>query len=124
MSKKILVVEDEQDIRESVTEALEDAGFEVVTAADGIKGLKAALDEKPDLILLDLVMPGYDGQTVLDKLREDPWGRNAKVIILSSMDDVGNIVNAHYKNIVDYIIKPHNSLAEIVRKTREGLYIE
>lgn len=123
MEKTVLIVEDEQDIREAVAEALTDANFRVLTAPDGMTGLKVALAEHPDIILLDLVMPGYDGHTVLEKLRQDPWGKKAKVIVLSSMDDVGNIANAHDSNIIDYIIKAHNSLDEIVKKVRASLYI-
>lgn len=123
MDKKVLVVEDEQDIREAVAEALTDAGFSVLTAPDGISGLALALKEHPDLILLDLVMPGYDGHTVLEKLRQDPWGKSARVVILSSMDDVSNIASAYGSDITSYIIKAHNSLDEIVKKARESLYV-
>lgn len=122
MEKKILVVEDEKDIRESVAEALTDAGFEVLTAPNGIDGLALALHEHPDLILLDLVMPGYDGHTVLQKLRQDPWGKGARVVILSAMDDVSNIANAYDGSITSYIIKAHNTLDDIVKKVRESLY--
>ena len=122
MEKKVLVVEDEQDIREAVAEALTDAGFQVLTAPDGVSGLALALSDHPDIILLDLVMPGYDGHTVLEKLRLDPWGKNVRVIILSAMDDVGSIANAFGSDITSYIIKAHNSLDEIVKKVREDLY--
>lgn len=121
MEKTVLLVEDEQDIREAVAEALIDAKFKVLTAGDGVTGLSTALAEHPDLILLDLVMPGYDGHTVLSKLRQDVWGKNARVIVLSSMDDVGNIAGAYENNTVSYIIKAHNSLDEIVKKVREAL---
>lgn len=123
MDKKVLVVEDEQDIRESVAEALTDAGFSVLTAPDGMTGLNTALAEHPDIILLDLVMPGYDGHTVMQKLRLDPWGKTVRVIILSSMDDVGNIAGAYDNAITDYVIKAHNSLDDIVKKVRESLYV-
>jgi DNA-binding response OmpR family regulator len=122
MNKTVLVIEDEQDIRESVAEALTDAGFEVSTAPDGMSGLAKALEEHPELILLDLVMPGYDGHTVLEKLRMDSWGKTAKVVVLSSMDDVGNIASAHGSNITDYLIKAHSSLEDIVAKVRKNMY--
>lgn len=123
MDKKVLVVEDEADIREAVAEALTDAGFDVHTAPDGLTGLNTALTEHPDIILLDLVMPGYDGHTVLQKLRQDPWGRKVRVIVLSAMDDAGNIVGAYGGDVTDYIIKAHNSLDDIVKKVRESLYV-
>jgi DNA-binding response OmpR family regulator len=122
MEKKILIVEDELDIREAMTEAITQAGFSVTTAPNGAEGLSLALAEHPDLILLDIVMPIMDGHTFLDKLRNDHWGKDAKVIMLTSMDDVKNIANAHEGTIADYIIKAHSSLEEIVRKVRQTAY--
>ncbi|MFW6210309.1 MAG: response regulator transcription factor [Patescibacteria group bacterium] len=122
--KHILVVEDEPDIRDAIAEALTEAGFKVSTGGDGYAGLRLATLEHPDLILLDLVMPGLDGHAMLDKLRQDPWGKDAKVIILSSMDDLGNIAGAHEGKILDYIIKAHHSLDEIINKVRLAMYTE
>lgn len=118
MSKRILLVEDEQDIREAMAEALTEAGFEVVTAENGAIGLEKAFQIEPDLILLDIVMPEMDGHQMLKKLREDPRGRSTKVIMLTSMDNVKNIAGAHEGAISDYIIKTHTSLDEIVKKVR------
>ncbi len=118
MQKNILIIEDEIDIREAMTEAIQDAGFSVTTANNGEAGLKLALEQKPDLILLDLIMPIMGGQETLKKLRLDPWGRNVKVIILTAMDDVTNVASAHEGTIEEYIIKTHTSLDEIVRQVR------
>lgn len=118
MEKRILIVEDEPDIREAMAEAVTQAGFEVSTAENGSVGFKKALSEQPDLILLDIVMPVMDGHEMLSKLRQDPWGQSAKVIMLTSMDDVQNIGSAHEGNITDYIIKAHSSLDEIVTKVK------
>lgn len=119
MDKKILIVEDESDIREAMAEALTDAGFTVFTAENGAVGLQTALTEKPDVILLDIVMPVLDGHATLKQLREDPWGRQAKVIMLTALDDLHNVDSAHEQKITDYLIKPHSSLTEIVNKVRE-----
>ena len=116
--KHILIVEDEADIREALTESVIDAGFKVSTAENGALGLEKALNEKPDLILLDLKMPVMDGHTALKKLRQDPWGKDAKVIVLTSMDDVRNIAESHEGHITDYIIKGHTSLDEVLNKIR------
>ncbi len=118
MTKNILIIEDETDIREAMAEAVQDAGFNVTTAANGAIGLSMALEQKPDLILLDIIMPVMDGHEALKKLREDEWGRNAKVIVLTAMDDVINIASAHEGAIADYIIKAHSSLDDIVKKVR------
>lgn len=118
MDKRILLVEDEPDIREAMAEALTDAGFQVSTASNGEVGLNLAISEHPDLILLDIVMPVLDGHGMLKKLRTDPWGRDAKIVMLTSMDDVQNIAHAHEVSIVDYIIKAHSSLDEITNKVK------
>ncbi|MEZ4104149.1 MAG: response regulator [Candidatus Paceibacterota bacterium] len=118
MNKKILIIEDEPDIREAMAEAIAEAGFLVETAENGEIGLKKALEIKPDLILLDIIMPIMDGHETLTRLREDHWGQKAKVIILTAMDDVKNVASAHQGGIVDYIIKAHSSLEDIVKKVK------
>ena len=122
MEKRILIVKDEPDIREAMAEAVAQENFIVSTASNGEEGLKKALAEKPDLILLDIVMPIMDGHEVLKKLRQDVWGQNAKVIMLTSMDDVKNIAEAHTGSITDYVIKAHSSLDEIINKIRVSIY--
>jgi DNA-binding response OmpR family regulator len=122
MEKHILIVEDETDIREAMAEAATAAGFIVSTATNGEAGLQEALTKQPDLILLDIVMPIMDGHTMLGKLREDTWGKQVKVIMLTSMDDVHNIAHAHEETITDYIIKAHSSLDDIITKVKQVMY--
>lgn len=122
MEKHILIVEDEPDIRDAMAEAVAQAGFEVSTAENGQVGLEKALEEKPDLILLDIVMPIMNGHELLQKLRQDQWGKSVKVVMLTSMDDVQNIGSAHKGNITDYIIKAHSSLDDIIAKVKVFIY--
>lgn len=122
MEKSVLIIEDETDIREAMAEAVADAGFAVAEAPNGTAGLEKALAEHPDLILLDIVMPIMDGHTFLSKLRTDAWGKTAKVIVLTSMDDVQNIAGAHEGAITDYLIKAHSSLEDIVNKVKLEIY--
>lgn len=124
MGKRILIVEDEPDLREAMIEVLEEAGFEVFFAPNGQVGLDIALAEHPDLILLDLMMPIMNGQEMLARLRNDPWGKSAHVVVLSAMDDVQNIGQAYEKGLLDYIIKAHTGLAELVNKVRTLVYTE
>ncbi len=124
MDKKVLIIEDELDLRETMAEAVAEAGFEVLTAENGDQGLRLALSEKPDLILLDIIMPVMDGHETLEKLRQDSWGENAKVIVLTAMDDVQNIGLAHAGKISDYIIKAHASLEDIITKVRLNIYTD
>lgn len=122
MEKHVLLVEDEPDIREAIAEAIASAGYKVSVAPNGEVGLAKALETHPDLILLDLIMPVMDGHETLRRLRQDPWGKDAKVIVLTAMDDVKNVASAHEGEITDYIIKAHTSLDEIVRQVRLALF--
>jgi DNA-binding response OmpR family regulator len=122
MEKHILIIEDEKDIRDAIAEGVTQAGFNVSVAENGVVGLEKALSEHPDLILLDIIMPLMDGHQVLEKLRQDIWGKNASVIMLTSMDDVKNIATAYTGDIADYVIKAHHSLDEIVQKVKVAIY--
>lgn len=122
MEKHVLVVEDEIDIREAIVEALTQENFTVSTAENGSTGLAKALEVHPDIILLDIVMPVMTGHEMLKKLRQDSWGKDVKIIMLTSMDDVKNIVSAHDETITDYVIKAHSSLDEIVAKVKVEVY--
>ena len=122
MSKKVLIVEDEADIRDAIADAITDAGYEAQTAGDGESGLAQAREWRPDLLLVDLVMPHMDGNAMLQKLRQDPWGKDVRVIVLTAMDDVQNVASTHENRIDDYIIKSHASLDEIINKVRLALF--
>lgn len=83
---KILIVEDEPVINKLYTEELLARGFSILTATNGRDGLELAIREKPDLILLDILMPIMDGLTMMDKLREkDPYGKNVPIIFLTNL---------------------------------------
>lgn len=119
--KKVLIVEDEEDIREAIAEAVSAKGYEVEMAENGEVGLQKAFASKPDLILLDLVMPILDGHEFLRQLRDDDWGEAAKVIVLTAMDRPFNVAMAHMSDVDDYIIKAHNTLDEVVEKVANAL---
>lgn len=117
--KKVLIVDDEQDLRDAVRDALSDEGFEVVEAHNGEVGLSVALEEKPDLILLDLMMPEINGIGMLSRLRQDPWGKNVTVILLTALEDANSIAQAVEAGGDDYLIKPNVKLEEIVHKVKQ-----
>ena len=85
MSKKILVVDDEPDVVACIKLSLEVNGFEVITAYDGQEGLFKAKDHKPDLIILDVLMPKIYGHTIVAKLEQDPETENIPIIFLSAL---------------------------------------
>ena len=122
MDKKVLIIEDETDIREAIAEVIAEVDYEVKTAENGKVGLGIALEWKPDLILLDLVMPIMDGHETLRRLRQDPWGKSVKVIVFTAMDGAEDVASAYENDIEDYIIKAHSTLDDIVDKVRLNIH--
>jgi two-component system alkaline phosphatase synthesis response regulator PhoP len=84
--KRILIVDDEPDIREFVSYNLAKRGFIVVSAADGISGYELAVKFEPDLILLDILMPGLNGYETCMKLRENPLFEKTQIVFLSALN--------------------------------------
>jgi two-component system response regulator/two-component system chemotaxis response regulator CheY len=121
---KILIVEDEAVISKTYAEELRDEGFLVITATNGRDGLELALREKPDLILLDILMPIMDGLTMMDKLREkNPYGKNVPIILLTNLSgSEEKIITAIVKNEpAYYFVKSDWTLRDVVGKIRERL---
>lgn len=87
MSIKVAIVEDDQAISQMYRIKFEGEGYEVETAENGKLGLELAEKMKPDVILLDLMMPEMTGDEMLEKLRKESWGQNIKVIILTNMGE-------------------------------------
>lgn len=85
MSKKILVVDDEPDILKVLVARLKEQGYETITALDGEQALAQAEQHKPDLIILDIMMPGMDGTEAAQKLKENPKTENIPIIFLSAL---------------------------------------
>lgn len=116
MAKKILVIEDDKFLRELISQKLLREGYDIVEAVDGEKGIEGANKEKPDLVLLDLILPGIDGFEVLAKLKADPKLSNIPVIILSNLGQKTDIEKGIEMGAVDYLIKAHFTPGEIVEK--------
>ena len=120
--KKILIAEDEEILREVLVDRIKQGGFLTLEAVDGEEGLKMALSEHPDLILLDILMPKVDGITVLKKLREDAWGKSVPVIMLSNVSPDDNQLEEIVKNEASYYLsKVGVSMEDIVNKIQELL---
>ena len=116
MVKKILIVEDDKFLRELISQKLLKEGYDIVEAVDGEKGIESANKEKPDLVLLDLILPGIDGFEVLAKLKADPKLSNIPVIILSNLGQKIDIEKGIEMGAVDFLIKAHFTPGEIVEK--------
>ena len=119
--KKILIIEDELAYVNLLRDKLE-ADYEVLEASDGQKGLKLAIKNKPDLILLDIRMPIMDGMTMLGELRKDAYGKNAKVILLTNLEANDTILKQVVKDQpVYYFVKSDVKLDDLLKKIKELL---
>jgi len=119
--KKILIVEDENALLGFLTSKFKKEGFSVLQARDGEKGLITALQEHPDIILLDIVMPRMDGMTMLAKLRKDSWGKSVPVILLTNLSDSEKISQALELGTFEYLVKADWAIEDIVAKVRKQL---
>lgn len=119
--QKILIIDDNQSLRDALRDGLTSVGFEVIEATDGDEGLAAAYTNKPDLILLDIMMPKMNGYQVLKLLRADAWGKDVKVLLLTSLDDISNIAQGVELKSNEYIIKSNESLQSILKKVKQHL---
>jgi DNA-binding response OmpR family regulator len=115
MKKKILVVDDEEDILHFLELVLGEKGYEVVTAGGGQEALTRAHIDQPDLILLDIMMPQMDGWEVLKLLRIDDETASIPVAMLSARTEARDRVQGLQEGAVDYICKPF-SLQELLGK--------
>ncbi len=123
MEKKILVVDDEQDILDLISYNLSKEGFKVFTAGDGVQGLETAKTCKPDLVILDIMMPGKDGFEVCRALRQDPaFGSTAIMFLTAKSGEIDQILGLEL-GADDYIQKPISPrvlLARVKTMLRRG----
>ena len=118
---RILIIEDDSFISDMYKIKLESEGFDVEVAPDGIQGLEAAGRERPDLILLDVVMPKMDGFTVLQTLKENPSTSDIPVIMLTNLGQKDSVEKGLKLGAEDYIIKAHFTPLEVVDKVKDFL---
>jgi CheY-like chemotaxis protein len=123
MSKKVLVADDEATARGLAVKCLQSAGFSTVTAADGAQAVDVAEAQRPDLILLDLLLPRRDGYAVLLELRSRPSTRGTPVLIVSAEDDPAQMELARTLGAQGFLSKPLKSdvlLGRVEEALREG----
>ena len=119
----VLVVEDDAAIRSLLLTSLTDQGMAVSSAADGLSGLQQAIDTRPDLVLLDLGLPGLDGQTVLSMLRAV---NQTPVIVITAQDDDPSVIRALDAGADDYMVKPFTvgqltaRIRAVLRRAQDG----
>lgn len=120
MSEKILVADDEQEIRNLLDHFLKGQGYEVVLASDGNQALKLAAEENPQVIILDIKMPGLDGLEVCKRLKEKEQTKLIPVIVITGFED--NKMEALNMGADDFVNKPFD-MAEISSRVRSALRI-
>lgn len=121
MAKKILIVEDDNFLRELITQKLITEGYELLEAIDGEEGLKKIKEEKPDLVILDLILPGIDGYEVLYQIKKEPATAEIPVIILSNLGQKEDVEKGLKLGAVDFLIKAHFTPGEIIEKVKNIL---
>jgi len=120
--KKILVIEDDEPLRTALVEQFALDGYETLQAEDGQQGLALALAERPDLIVLDIVMPVMTGTEMAAELRKDEWGKDAKIIVLTNLKSEMKEMN----EIVDhgnptYLVKANTTLSTVLEEAKRIL---
>lgn len=118
---KILLIEDDKFLRELIIQKLGREGFEVAEAPEGEGGLLKMKEEKPDLVLLDLILPGIDGFEVLSRMKKDSAFASISVIILSNLGQRDDVQKGIDLGADDYLIKAHFTPGEIVEKIKATL---
>lgn len=118
--KKILIVDDNRDTVDILQSLLEKEGYKVLTAVDGEEAIQTAAEQIPDLILMDINMPGLRGDMAAMRIRGEKITRKIPIIILTGVDDVREKVLASQAGVIDYITKPYDPaklIAQIHRFT-------
>jgi two-component system phosphate regulon response regulator PhoB len=118
--KNVFVVEDEEDILDLVRHHLTKEGFVVATAVNGLEAVKAILRKPPDLILLDLMLPGLDGLEVCRQLKKEPKTAEIPILMVTAKDEESDVVAGLELGADDYVVKPFR-MKELIARVRAAL---
>lgn len=122
--KTVLIAEDEIAMLDALSNKFKKAGFNVLRAVDGEEAYEAALAKKPDLVMLDILMPKFDGITVMKKIRaEQTWGNKVPMVILTNLNDHESMMEAA-ENSAFFLVKTEwklDDVVELVNKKIAGL---
>ncbi|MCK5490288.1 MAG: response regulator [Candidatus Pacebacteria bacterium] len=118
--KKILVIEDEATLQKALSDILIREGYDVINATDGTLGLSLARSENPDLILLDIILPGMDGFEILRNIKEKDKSQ-VPIIILTNLSDLNDIQKALDIGATTYLVKADFHLDDVLKKVKDVL---
>ena len=119
MPKTILFIEDESSLQKTFSDILGPEGYEITSALDGEIGLRLAKTKNPDLILLDLILPKVHGFEVLKELKTDPKTKEIPVIVLTNLEEMGDVEKALELGATTYLVKAQYTLEEVVEKIKK-----
>ena len=119
--KTILLIEDEPTLQKTLSLALTQEGYEVKSALDGEIGLRLARESRPDLILLDLILPKLDGFEVLDELKKGETVKNIPVIVLTNLESTQDIEKALALGATNYLVKANYDLKDVIEKVKDNI---
>ncbi|MFA6131702.1 MAG: response regulator [Patescibacteria group bacterium] len=121
--KKILIIEDDALLLRVLSETFARENFEIAMVENGLEAEKAAKDFSPDMILLDLVLPGLDGFAVLKNLKAGEVTKKIPVIILSNLEDVGDVKSTKVLGAEEYFIKANTEVEKVVDYVKKRLKV-
>ena len=119
--KKILIIDDEEAVQKILVSKLSGAGFEPLSAMDGKEGLEVTRKEKPDLILLDIVMPVMDGISYLKEIKKDSEVGSIPILILTNLASDEMVQKSLEEGVTDYLVKADYTLDKLVERINEKL---
>ena len=119
--KKILIVEDEQSLLKLLELNFKSSGYEVFKSINGEDAFSTAKEQKPDLILLDILLPGESGLNVLGRLKKDEQTKDIPVVMLTNFNEPERVDQAKSKGAVDYLVKSSNDPGTVLEKVKKYL---
>ncbi len=119
--KKVLLAEDDASVRQVLRKELERDSIAVIEAADGQEALDKALAERPNVILLDVIMPKMHGMEILRKIQEDEWGKDVPIILLTNFADDPKVAEAVKEGRCELINKAETNLTAILKAIKDKL---
>ena len=122
--KRILFVEDEPALQKTLHDYLVAEGFEVFLASNGEEGIHMVKSKKPDLVLLDIILPKKDGYEVIREIKADPETKKIPVILLTNLGSLNDVEKAVQLGASTYLIKSEYTLEEVLGKVKETLGVK
>ncbi|MBI2123731.1 MAG: response regulator [Candidatus Wildermuthbacteria bacterium] len=118
--KTILLIEDESALQKTIGDALSQEGFSILSALDGEVGLRLAQEKRPNVILLDLILPKANGFDVLKSLKEQEATKDIPVVVLTNLESMEDIQKALDLGATTYLVKSNYTLEEVVEKVKQA----